>query len=136
MTRRILLAAISGTLILTPTAPAQTPTSAITASAADSATAPLKIGGDVLPPKLILSVEPKLKVKRSFFHAPKSCIVLVGLTVPIDGVPANVHTVRSCNAAFDEAAMDAISQYRFQPSTLHDEPVPVNLNVEVNFKIY
>jgi TonB family protein len=136
MTRRLLLAAISGSLILASTALAQTPPPAIAVSAADSTAAPLNVGGDVLPPKLIHSVKPKLEVKRFSFHPPKSCVVLVGLTVPIDGVPTNVHTVRACNDAFDKAALDAISQYRFQPSTLHGEPVPVNLNVEVNFKIY
>ena len=98
--------------------------------------APMKVGGDVLPPKLTHIVEPKLHLHRSFFHSPKSCKVLVRLTIPVDGVPIDIHVVRSCNATFDKSAMDAVSQYRFEPATLHGKPVPVAINIEVQFKIF
>jgi TonB family protein len=132
---RILLA-IAALLFLGPLLiPAQTPTPA-KASALEVQPVPYKVGGDVLPPKLVHSVEPKLHLHRSFFHSPKSCDVLVRLTVTVDGVPSDVHTIRSCNAAFDKSATEAVSQYRFDPSTLRGKAVPVLLNVEVRFNIY
>jgi len=33
-------------------------------------------------------------------------------------------------------AVDAVSQYKFEPATEGGRPVPVDLNVEVNFKIF
>lgn len=134
MTRNLLT--IAALLFLSPLLiPAQTPAPA-KAPAPEVQPAPYNVGGDVLPPKLIHSVKPKLHLHRSFFHSPKSCDVLVRLTVLVDGVPSDVHTIRSCNAAFDKSATEAVSQYRFDPSTLHGKAVPVLLNVEVSFKIY
>jgi hypothetical protein len=132
MTARKLLAVAALFLFTAPVALGQTPAPP---TAAASSSTPMKVG-DVLPPKLIHSVEPKLHLHHSFFHSPKPCVVLVRLTVPIDGVPTDVHIIHACNAAFDQASLDAVGQYRFDPSTLNGTPVPVALNVQVNFKIY
>jgi TonB family protein len=94
----------------------------------------MKVGGDVLPPKLISSVEPKYP--RPLFHKRKPSTVLVNLTVPVDGIPTNVHIVKSGGSAFDKNALVAVQKYRFQPATLHGQPVPCTINVEVNFKIF
>lgn len=96
--------------------------------------APKIIGGEVLPPKLISSVEPKYP--RPLFHKPKPSIVLVRLTVAANGIPTDVHVIKSGGTAFDKAAIDAVSRYRFQPSTVHGEPVSVLMNVEVHFQIF
>jgi TonB family protein len=94
----------------------------------------MKVGGDVLPPKLISTVEPKYP--RPLFHKRKPSLVLVGLTVPVDGVPTDIHIVKSGGDAFDKSALTAVQQYRFQPASLHGKPVPVAINVEVNFRIF
>ena len=103
-------------------------------SASASSVAPMKIGGDVLPPKLIHSVEPHYP--RPLFHKPKPSMTLVGLTVPIDGIPTDIHIVKSGGASFDKAALKAVRQYRFSPATLHGKPVPVAIKVEIQFKIF
>jgi TonB family protein len=106
---------------------AQTPATAILSE-------PMKVGGDVLPPKLISSVQPKYP--HPLFHKPKPSRVLVGLTVAADGVPRSIHIVKSGGDAFDKSAVTAVQQYRFQPATLHGNPVSVAINVDVNFQIF
>jgi protein TonB len=105
-----------------------------TTSKVASTDAPLKVGGDVLPPKLISTVEPKYP--RPLFHKPEPSNVLVSLTVPVSGIPTDIRIVKSGGATFDKSALNAVQQYRFQPSTLHGKPVPVAINVEVQFKIF
>lgn len=132
MTRKLL--AISVLLLFAASLTlAQTPAPATATSPASEST-PMNVGGDVLPPKLIATVEPKYP--RPLFHKPKPSNVIVGLTVSTDGVPADIHIVKTGGAAFDKAAMKAVKQYRFQAATLHGEPVSVVLNVQVNFQIF
>jgi TonB family protein len=102
--------------------------------AAVAVSEPMKVGGDVLPPKLISTVEPKYP--RPLFHKRKPGLVLVGLTVPVDGVPTDVHIVKTGGDTFDKSALAAVQQYRFQPASLHGKPVPVAINVEVHFEIF
>jgi TonB family protein len=128
MTRRLF--ALSAILLVTAhfgIAFAQTPAAATVAE-------PMRVGGDVLPPKLISTVEPKYP--RPLFHKSKPSLVLVGLTVPVDGVPTDIHIVKSGGDTFDKSALTAVEQYHFQPASLHGKPVPVAINVEVNFKIF
>jgi TonB family protein len=124
MTRRLL--ALSAILLVPAhfgSAFGQTPAAATVAE-------PMRVGGDVLPPKLISSVEPKYP--RPLFHKRKPSLVLVGL----DGVPTDIHIVKSGGDTFDKSALSAVQQYRFQPASLHGKPVPVAINVEVNFRIF
>lgn len=132
MTRK-LLAAVA-LLFFTLPAFSQAPATIPVASSTDAAT-PLKIGGDVLPPKLIFSVKPKTFPFKPF-HKHGTTIVLVGLTVPTDGIPQDVHIVKSGGDSFDKSALTAVNQYRFQPATLHGQPVPTRVNIEVLFKVF
>ena len=116
-----------------PLVSAQTSTPVKTAAQAASI-APMKVGGDVLPPKLVHSVEPKFP--RPLFHKPKHGKTLIGLTVPVDGIPTDLHIVKSGGKSFDKAALKAVKQYRFSPATLHGQPVPVTIKVEVQFEIF
>jgi hypothetical protein len=36
----------------------------------------------------------------------------------------------------DEKAIEAVKQYRFNPATYEGHPVPVLLNIEVNFRLF
>lgn len=129
MTRKIFAAA--ALLLFALPAFTQTP-APLPATLSSDASTPLKIGGNVLPPKLIYSVEPVFK--HQLFHRPKSGTVLVGLIVPTNGIPVDVHIIKSGGSYFDKSALTAVGQYRFRPATQNGRPVPVKLNVQVNFK--
>jgi protein TonB len=114
---------------------------------------PRKIGGDVLAPKLISSIEPGFTPEGR--KAKVSGTVLVNFVVDEHGRPQNVHVLRGLGIGPDgkidpklkkaareaaggmnKNAVDAVSQYKFEPATEGGRPVPVDLNVEVNFKIF
>ena len=107
--------------------------SQITAPASATISAPMKIGGDVLPPVLVYSVEPK--IPRHLRAAAKDVSVNVGLTLDKSGKSTNLHVIKSINSDFNQIAIDAVAKYRFKPATLHGQPVPVQMVVQVNLQI-
>ena len=63
-------------------------------------------------------------------------VVLVDLIVDENGNPRNVHVVRPLGMGLDAKAVQAVSQYRFTPATKGGKPVPVEVNIQVNFRLY
>ena len=61
--------------------------------------------------------------------------VLVGLIVEADGTISNVHAVSGPGDLLNQAAVDAVSQWKFGPATYQGKPVDVELKVSVNFKL-
>jgi hypothetical protein len=50
-----------------------------------------------------------------------------------DGVPVKL---RSAALDPDQNAIKAVKQYRFSPGTFQGEAVPVEISIEVDFRIY
>jgi TonB family protein len=44
--------------------------------------------------------------------------------------------VRSLGYGLNEKAIEAVSKYRFKPAMKDGQPVPVEVNIEVNFHLY
>jgi periplasmic protein TonB len=63
-------------------------------------------------------------------------IAVVSLVVDGQGLPESIRVVRKLGHGLDEQAIAAVRQYRFKPSMLHGQPVPVEVTIEVNFHIY
>ena len=96
---------------------------------------PLDVGGNVVPPVVKTQVEPKYP-RGGFFHRAKSSDVTVDLVVDEKGFPQNLRVEKSGGEKFDQAALEAVRQYRFQPATREGAPVAVEVNVVVFFRIY
>lgn len=93
------------------------------------------IGGDVSKPVVISSVDPEFtdEARRAKYQG----VVLVGLIVDAQGNPQNVHVVRAIGYGLDEKAVEAVKQYKFKPAMKTGKgPVPVQLSIYVNFRIY
>ena len=95
---------------------------------------PLRVGGDVKPPVLVKQVRPKYP--RPLFGERKEASVLVYLIVDENGIPSHLSVRRSAGRKFDNAALDAVDQYRFTPATKEDKPVAVEINVDISFKLF
>ncbi|MEG9432656.1 TonB family protein [Terriglobus sp. ADX1] len=97
------------------------------------ATTARKVYAIVPPPKLVYMVNPEFPKE---FHTPEfsggECVI--GLVVEATGIPNDVHVVRSLGKAFDDSALKAVQQYRFQPAMREGHPVAVALNIAVNFQ--
>jgi protein TonB len=93
-----------------------------------------KIGGGVSTPVVIYQVEPEFseEARKAKFMG----VVLVNLIVGSDGLPKNVHVLQGVGMGLNEKAVEAVRQYRFKPAMENGKPVPVELNVEVNFQIF
>lgn len=44
--------------------------------------------------------------------------------------------VRSVGKGLDEKAVEAVRKWRFEPAKLKGQPVAVQINIEVTFKLY
>jgi TonB family protein len=93
-----------------------------------------KIGGGVSAPLVIHQVPPEYsaEAKAAKFNG----IVLVNLIVDEKGMPKNVHVLRGVGNGLDEKAVESVKKYRFRPAREGGKPVPVELNIEVNFQIF
>lgn len=92
-----------------------------------------KIGGDVTAPKLIHKVDPGYspEPKRDKIQG----TVLLSLVISAEGQPQNIHVARSLNPDLDKNAVEAVSQWKFQPATKDGVPVPVEANMEIDFRL-
>jgi TonB family protein len=93
-----------------------------------------RIGGDVSPPVLIYSVKPGFAEEAR--RAKIAGNVIVNLVVDENGIPTYVRLFRGAGHGLDEKAIEAVSKYRFKPAMEHGKPVPVEINVDVNFQIF
>jgi len=62
--------------------------------------------------------------------------ILMWLVVGPEGRPHNIRAQRSLGMGLDEKAVAAVNTWRFQPATLNGQPVAVEVNVEVRFRLY
>jgi TonB family protein len=95
---------------------------------------PKKIGGGVSAPVLIYSVLPEFSAQAK--QDKVGGIVLVHLWVDERGRPGHVSVLRGVGNGLDEKAVEAVKQYKFNPAMEGGKPVLVELNTEVNFKIF
>ena len=92
-----------------------------------------RIGGGVSAPILIHQVDPEFSEEAR--KAKYQGNVLVNLVVDANGNPQRIRVIRPLGMGLDEKAMEAVRQYKFKPAMENGKPVPVELNVDVNFQI-
>lgn len=92
------------------------------------------VGGGVSAPQLIFAPDPEFsdEARRAKYQG----VCIVSLVVDAQGNPQRVQVVRHLGMGLDEKALEAVRRYKFKPATLQGHPVPVEVNIEVNFRIY
>lgn len=93
---------------------------------------PLRPGGLIKYPAKVHHVPPIYP--RIAQDARVSGIVILEAIIGVDGRVQDVRVVRS-KPLLDQAAIDAVRQWRFTPTLLNGVPVPVILTVTVNFAL-
>ena len=61
-------------------------------------------------------------------------VVIIQATIGVDGQVVDATVLRSV-PLLDEAALDAVRQWRYTPTRLNGEPVAVVMTVTVNFQL-
>jgi TonB family protein len=93
-----------------------------------------KVGGGVSNPILIYAPDPEFSddARRAKYQG----VCVVGLIVDPMGNPQHVRIVRPLGMGLDEKALAAVKEYKFKPAMLKGKAVAVEVDIEVNFRIY
>jgi TonB family protein len=112
---------------------AGTQASANAADARPSAAPSRAPGNDVISPPTIFSrAEPAYS--REATELRLEGMVPLSIIVQSDGTPTAIVVTKSLGFGLDEAAIDAVRKWRFNPGQKNGESVPVKATVEVNFR--
>lgn len=95
-------------------------------------TAPVRVGGRVKDPKLIRRMEPAYPALARQVHL--QGVVVIDAIIDEQGNITEMKVV-SGPPLLIQAAIDAVRQWKYQPTYLNEQPVSVQLNVIVNFRL-
>jgi TonB family protein len=93
-----------------------------------------RVGGEVSAPRILKFVDAQFsdEARRKKING----VCLIDLKVYEHGIPQNPRVVRPLGYGLDENALWAVMHFRFTPAMRHGEPVPVQITIQVSFKIY
>jgi protein TonB len=92
--------------------------------------APVRVGGAVSAPRLIYRVDPEYPdiAQRAQIEG----VVILEATVAANGTVQDARVLRS-HSVLDQAALDAVRQWRYEPLLFNGTPTPFVLTVTVSF---
>jgi len=94
---------------------------------------PILVGGDVKAPERVYSPQPNYtEIARK---ARIQGVVIVQAIIDKEGNVTNIKVLKGLPMGLEEAAVDAMKQWKFKPATLNGRPVTVYYNLTVNFKL-
>jgi protein TonB len=94
---------------------------------------PMQIAGDVLAPKRIHSPDPHYPEEAR--HARVQGVVILQTIIDKVGHVTDIKVLKGLPSGLTEAAVEAVSSWRFEPATLEGEPVAVYYLVTVSFSV-
>jgi periplasmic protein TonB len=93
-----------------------------------------RVGGGISAPRPIYDPDPEYSEEAR--HAKYQGTVLLWVIVGPDGRPHDIRVQRSLGMGLDEKAIEAVRQWKFEPSMKDGHPVAVQVNIEVSFRLY
>ena len=93
-----------------------------------------RVGGGITAPRPLYQPDPEYteEARKAKFQG----IVVLWLIVTPDGRTKDIRISRSLGMGLDQKAVEAVRQWKFDPAKKDGVPVAVQLNVEVNFRLY
>lgn len=98
-----------------------------------SAIGPMQISGNVLAPRRTYAPDPHYPEEAR--HARVQGVVILQTIIDITGKVTDVRVLKGLPSGLTEAAVAAVSAWRFDPATLEGEPVAVYYLVTVSFSV-
>lgn len=93
-----------------------------------------RVGGAVMAPRPLETPDPEYTEQARTAKLQGVCVL--GLIVGPDGKTRDIRVVRSLGMGLDEKAIDAVRRWTFQPAKKDGANVPVQITVQVSFKLY
>jgi TonB family protein len=93
-----------------------------------------RVGGGVSPPRALDTPDPEYSEEARKAKYQGTCVLW--LIVGPDGKPRDVKVARALGMGLDEKAIQAVRNWKFEPAMKDGKPVAVQINVEVNFRLY
>jgi TonB family protein len=110
---------------------AQASTPAQTQVASNGPAQVKRISTGVIAPKLVYTVDVVADSTSTARLFSNNCTVVVGMVVDKNGRPGDLKIVRSASPGVDASVLAAVSQYRFTPGMVSNQPIATPLNLEV-----
>jgi protein TonB len=93
----------------------------------------VRVGGDIKEPKKIKDAKPVYP--QVAMAAKVEGMVIIEATIGKDGSVQDAKVLRHV-PLLDQAALDAVKEWKFTPTTLNGQPVEVLMTVTVNFTLH
>lgn len=93
-----------------------------------------RVGGGVSAPRALNTPDPEYSEEAR--KAKYQGVCVLWLIVGPDGNPRDVKVARSLGMGLDQKAVEAVRHWKFEPAMKDGKPVAVQINVEVNFRLY
>jgi TonB family protein len=93
----------------------------------------VQIGGGVSEPVLIKEIRPEYSEEAR--KARYEGTVVLDTVVQPDGTVKILRVIKAVGYGLDQKAIAAVLQWMFKPARMNGKPVPVGLNIEVNFNL-
>jgi protein TonB len=95
--------------------------------------AAVRVGGEIKEPKKVHNVPPTYPaIARA---AKMQGMVFIEATIDKEGNVKGAKVTRSAGQLLDQAALEAVNQWKYSPTTLNGQPVEVIMTVTVNFSL-
>jgi len=93
-----------------------------------------RVGGGVSAPHILYAPDPSYSEEAR--KAKYQGTVVLWTVIGSDGRPRDIKIARSLGMGLDEKAIEALKLWKFEPALKDGRPVSVQINVEVNFRLY
>lgn len=95
---------------------------------------PPRVGNGIAAPRPISTPDPEYSEEAR--KAKYQGVVVLWLIVDQNGNPKQIKVSRPLGMGLDQKAIEAVQHWKFEPATKNGQPVAVQINVEVNFRLY
>ena len=93
-----------------------------------------RVGGGVTSPRVLYDPDPEFSEEAR--KAKYQGTVVLWVVVGVNGRASDIRVAQSLGMGLDEKAIEAVKNWRFEPARMNGHPVPVQVQVQVNFRLY
>jgi len=93
-----------------------------------------RVGGGVSAPRPVFTPDPEYSEEARKAKYQGTCVLW--LIVGPDGKTRDIRVMQTLGLGLDEKAIEAVKQWKFEPAMKDGNPVAVQVNVEVTFRLF